>query len=224
MPQLILASRDPELAGALAGTWRLQVVSGVSRLVDALPASGGHRPCLLVADAERSDFDLLLALRAQSPHLWLLLRTAVTGPPLLDMLLKSGARGCLPGHAQAPDVRRAVEAVLRGQLWLPRAVLSDLFESVSRAAQTIEYVRLSTSATPPPLPTPSAAEEDRPGQPRPLTACEQSAFDLARLGWTNKEIARELHVSDNTIKKHLARAFDKLGVHRRRQIYPSSGR
>lgn len=213
MPQLILASQDPDLVGALAGTGHLRVVPAVSGLVEVLPASGVDHPCLLVADAERSDFDLLLALRAHSPRLRFLLRTAVSGPPLLDLLLKCGVCGCLPGHASAQDVRRAADAVLRGQLWLPRALLGELFERVSRAMQPVEPARLSTRV----------AVQDGPGAARPLTACEQVALDLARLGWTNKEIARELHVSDNTIKKHLARAFDKLGVHRRRQVYPSPG-
>jgi len=41
---------------------------------------------------------------------------------------------------------------------------------------------------------------------------------LAAEGLTNKEIARQLQVSPDTVKKHLEAVFGKLGVRRRGQV------
>jgi DNA-binding NarL/FixJ family response regulator len=43
-----------------------------------------------------------------------------------------------------------------------------------------------------------------------LTEREQEIFDLIARGLTNKEIARELDISDQTVKTHLHRAYVKL--------------
>jgi len=39
--------------------------------------------------------------------------------------------------------------------------------------------------------------------------------ELLRRGCINKEIARELGIMEDTVKKHLQSVFAKLGVHRR---------
>ena len=39
-----------------------------------------------------------------------------------------------------------------------------------------------------------------------------------RRGLANKEIARELDISENTVKKHLSSVFQKLGVEDRLQL------
>ena len=46
---------------------------------------------------------------------------------------------------------------------------------------------------------------------------ERQVLELLAAGRSNKEIARELAVSPNTIKTHVARSFEKLEVQRRTQ-------
>lgn len=48
-----------------------------------------------------------------------------------------------------------------------------------------------------------------------LTRREREIVDLLRRGFTNKEIARDLGVMEDTVKKHLQSVFGKLGVRRR---------
>ena len=45
-----------------------------------------------------------------------------------------------------------------------------------------------------------------------LTPREESVVRLVVQGMVNREIARELHLSDHTVKNYLFRIFDKLGV------------
>jgi two-component system, NarL family, response regulator LiaR len=50
-----------------------------------------------------------------------------------------------------------------------------------------------------------------------ITARELEVLTLVARGFSNREIATQLFVSENTVKTHCARAFDKLGVARRIQ-------
>jgi NarL family two-component system response regulator LiaR len=50
-----------------------------------------------------------------------------------------------------------------------------------------------------------------------ITARELEILSLIARGFSNREIAAQLFVSENTVKTHCARSFDKLGVVRRTQ-------
>ena len=50
-----------------------------------------------------------------------------------------------------------------------------------------------------------------------ITARELEVLTLIARGFSNREIATQLFVSENTVKTHCARAFDKLGAARRTQ-------
>lgn len=50
-----------------------------------------------------------------------------------------------------------------------------------------------------------------------ITARELEILTLIARGFSNREIAAELFVSENTVKTHCARTFDKLGAARRTQ-------
>jgi ATP/maltotriose-dependent transcriptional regulator MalT len=65
-----------------------------------------------------------------------------------------------------------------------------------------------------PLPfAPNAAQQQTLG----ITARELEVLTLVGRGLSNREIATQLFVSENTVKTHCARAFDKLGAARRTQ-------
>ena len=60
---------------------------------------------------------------------------------------------------------------------------------------------------------PNAAQQQSLG----ITARELEILTLVAGGLSNREIATQLFVSENTVKTHCARAFDKLGAARRTQ-------
>jgi DNA-binding CsgD family transcriptional regulator len=60
---------------------------------------------------------------------------------------------------------------------------------------------------------PNAARQQTLG----ITARELEILTLVARGFSNREIATQLFVSENTVKTHCARAFDKLGAARRTQ-------
>ncbi|HZL24981.1 MAG TPA: response regulator transcription factor [Acidobacteriaceae bacterium] len=50
-----------------------------------------------------------------------------------------------------------------------------------------------------------------------ITRREMEILELVAQGMSNREIAGKLYVSENTVKTHCSRAFDKLGAKRRTQ-------
>ncbi|MGA3371182.1 MAG: response regulator transcription factor [Terracidiphilus sp.] len=72
----------------------------------------------------------------------------------------------------------------------------------------------STSFVPNSVPfAPNTAKQQSLG----ITARELEILTLVARGFSNREIATQLFVSENTVKTHCARAFDKLGAARRTQ-------
>lgn len=51
-----------------------------------------------------------------------------------------------------------------------------------------------------------------------LTAREKQVVVLVAAGYTNRDIAQEFGVSEQTIKHHIANIFDKLGVSNRLEL------
>ena len=77
-----------------------------------------------------------------------------------------------------------------------------------------------SESTPPPIPVPSSepsltneAQREALG----ITRRELEILELIAKGLSNREIAGKLFVSENTVKTHCSRAFDKLGARRRTQ-------
>ena len=74
------------------------------------------------------------------------------------------------------------------------------------------------------VPVPAQATAREPVAPKTanqqtlgITARELEILTLVACGLSNREIATQLFVSENTVKTHCARTFDKLGANRRTQ-------
>jgi DNA-binding CsgD family transcriptional regulator len=63
----------------------------------------------------------------------------------------------------------------------------------------------------------NTAQQQAQQQTLGITARELEILTLVARGFSNREIATQLFVSENTVKTHCARAFDKLGAARRTQ-------
>jgi DNA-binding NarL/FixJ family response regulator len=110
-------------------------------------------------------------------------------------LFRAGARGVL----SIPDLKfellcKCIRSVYEGQIWAKNEYLAYLVSSLSHPK--------STTAT------------DHQGRPL-LTAREQEVLHLLADGLSNLQLAAELKLSEHTIKNHLFRIYDKLGVSNR---------
>ena len=86
---------------------------------------------------------------------------------------------------------------------------------ITRRRETVVVREVFVPAEAPALEpfAPNAARQQTLG----ITARELEILTLVARGFSNREIATQLFVSENTVKTHCARAFDKLGAARRTQ-------
>ena len=89
---------------------------------------------------------------------------------------------------------------------------------ITRGRETIVVREVLVPASGPLAePAPSFAPNTEQQQTLGITARELEILTLIARGLSNREIATELFVSENTVKTHCSRAFDKLGAARRTQ-------
>jgi DNA-binding CsgD family transcriptional regulator len=122
----------------------------------------------------------------------------------------------------ALEIYGGLVAVLFAALgaWLGRRLLAPR-ERVVVVREPAPAVDPAPAAVPgPPVPA------DRPAlAPVPavaLTRREQEILELIAAGLSTREMAERLGVSENTVKSHASRLFDKLGVRRRTQAVQSA--
>jgi len=86
---------------------------------------------------------------------------------------------------------------------------------ITRRRETVVVREVLVPAEAPALEpfAPNTAQQQNLG----ITARELEILALVARGFSNREIATQLFVSENTVKTHCARAFDKLGAARRTQ-------
>jgi DNA-binding CsgD family transcriptional regulator len=82
--------------------------------------------------------------------------------------------------------------------------------------------RIVVKEVPAPVPEPVSSSvafvaNERKREDLGITRRELEILELVAQGMSNREIAAKLYVSENTVKTHCGRAFDKLGARRRTQ-------
>lgn len=216
LPALPLAAKHAPI--------RLLIISKSRRLFEAFQASCQHDPAeriiieWLADPAPASDppaqpppglilldtitpahrmISLLQTVRHHYPTVRIILLDPSPIPNLVHHIVEFKICGLLPREASPELYRKALRVVRNGELWLPHPVISQIFALFSE-----EYQR---------------AHQATAHAPR-LTTREQAIAALVAQGWTNKEIAKQLDLSPETIKKHLKNIFAKLGTQTRSEL------
>jgi DNA-binding NarL/FixJ family response regulator len=173
-------------------------IASVAALWQQLPADAKG---LVVIDLALPGLDpaaTLAELRRRAPHC----RILVAGPAFSTdaelALLGLGVAGCCGSMLQADMVARIVATVLDGGVWISHAVMPLLLQ------------RMQARATPAVAPASERLTL--------LTPRERQIAQLVGGGASNKVIARELSITDRTVKAHLGAIFQKLGLPDRLQL------
>jgi DNA-binding NarL/FixJ family response regulator len=142
-------------------------------------------------------FEVLTELRAAVPETRVVILLDAAERELVVQAFRRGARGVFCRSDSLSMLTRCVHRVHEGQLWISGEQLEYLLETL----ETAPSARLVNAHGAVLL---SKREED-------VTRC------LAA-GLTNRDIARELKISQNTVKNYLFRIFNKLGVSSRIEV------
>jgi DNA-binding NarL/FixJ family response regulator len=119
-----------------------------------------------------------------------------------DMLaaLRAGASGYLLKDMDIDDLPQALVDVTEGRAAVPGTLLARVLEELRDRSPR----RRATAAAP------EGAEQ--------LTSREWQVLDLLKLDLGTAEIARRLHLSQATVRSHVARIVHKLGVPDRESV------
>ena len=178
----------------------IDVIGEAADGIAGLEAARSLRPDVVLMDIRMPELDGLEATRR--------LTSAGDGPRVLILTtfdldeyvyeaLRSGASGFLLKDTPPEQLVQAITVVAEGEALLAPSITKRLIEEFVRTGGT-------TQTEPPP-----GIQE--------LTSRELEVLRLIARGFSNAEIAKELFVSETTVKTHVARVLMKLGLRDRLQ-------
>lgn len=163
-----------------------------------------HQPKVLLLDKpllDRLGPMPLQWIHQRCPHVRVLLVSEQVCRSVVADVLRNRFHGFLLMTSPRDLCLKAVRAVSKGELWLSRRLLADV---VTDPTWPLALGEAAVSADP-----------DRIRAMETLTQRELQVVVQLQRGCSNKEIARELGIMEDTVKKHVKSVFAKLGVHRR---------
>jgi DNA-binding NarL/FixJ family response regulator len=158
-------------------------------------------PDLLLVDLSMPRMSGLDAVRelagSGDPLPSILLAGSIDRPQLLTAI-HLGVRGLVLKDSPTEVLFEAMMGVVSGRYWLDQTLVSDLFETTRPLIQSSKAAGGSLACG--------------------LTPREREVLTLVVAGYPNKEIALQFSVSEETVKHHLTRMFDKVGASNRLEL------
>jgi DNA-binding NarL/FixJ family response regulator len=174
------------LSQLLATVEDMEVVGTASDGAEAVSLALEERPDVTLMDLSMPNMDGIEAIgrvRAQNPDARIVVLTSFSDRERILDALDAGAVGYLLKDAEPDELIRGVRAAAAGEAPLaPKAASAVL----------------------------TARTEQRPAAE--LTPREREVLAALARGKANKQIARDLGISEKTVKAHLTRVFEAIGV------------
>ena len=134
-------------------------------------------------------------LHRRRPELRILMLSMHENERYLYEALKAGAAGYVLKTVADRDLVEAVRAAMRGEKFLYPGAMTPLIEDFLRRAR-----------------------QDLPVREDPLSPREQEVVKLVAEGYSSKEIAEALVISEKTVERHRANILAKLGMRDRVEL------
>jgi DNA-binding NarL/FixJ family response regulator len=179
----------------------VRVVGEAANGRDAIKLAADLRPDILLLDLLMPVTPGLAALRELArltPPVRTLLLTAEAGDAEIIEALQLGARGIVMKHSATELLFKSIHTVMAGQYWVGRECVGIIIDSMRERAL----------ASGPAVPQPTFG----------LTARQLEIVSAIVAGSTNHDIAEQFSISSKTVKYHLTKMFDRLGVSNRIEL------
>ena len=157
-----------------------------------------HMPDLVLMDVRmpgRGGIDAAQAIKDAVPHTKILMLTISDEEEDLYDAIKAGASGYLLKEISIEEVADSIRQVHAGQSLISPSMASKLLTEFAAMARKDEEKQQ--------MPTPR------------LTDREMEVLTLVAQGLNNRDIAKELFISENTVKNHVRNILEKLHLHSR---------
>jgi DNA-binding NarL/FixJ family response regulator len=189
--RLLIADDHPVvrtgLHGMLTGQPDFELVGEAANGAEAVALTAQRHPHVVLMDLRMPGVDGVTAIaqiKAQYPAAQVLVLTTYDSDVDIVRAVEAGAIGYLLKDAPRDELFRAIRAAARGESTLPPAIAAKLMGRIRASAPALES----------------------------LSERELEVLAHVATGHSNKDIARQLHISEATVKSHLIHVFGKLGV------------
>ena len=187
------------LSKILIADKKIEVVSGVSTLIDLIETCKQNKFDILLLDVDVKGLNLnkILALVKKNKNAKVILLIDDNySENLLINGIRSGIRGYVRKNIESLELIKSIKAVFDGELWAERKLMGKVVDGSSYPTKEVNLK----------------------GQIYDLTETEIKIIKLVLRGLTNKEIADELYISEKTVKFHLYKVFKKLALKNRSEL------
>lgn len=201
---ILIASNNSGLArqltGILASEFLTELMKEAKATCDNIAETHPHLVILDPQLFKTAMPETISKILKTAPHTRIIVLKGTTDTPIDEMLLfKTGAHGFCDADIQPDLLIKAVHAVCHGEIWVPRQLVAQLIGELARENNS-DALKLSRSGA-------KSVEH--------LTPRELQVAKMVHLGGNNKVIARELDISERTVKAHLSAIFRKLNIENR---------
>jgi two-component system, NarL family, response regulator DevR len=182
------------LRGLLARYEELEVVGEAATGEDAVQFIPVVKPDVALLDIRLpgiSGIDTCRLVRSVMPDLRVVFLSSFAAPDEVQAAFNAGAMGYVLKNITSKHVISALKSVMRGQTYVDPEVTEQAMSLIRRP----EKMPLASS----------------------LTKREEEIIILVAEGKTNREIGKLLFLSDKTVRNHVSRILDKLGLSNRSQ-------
>lgn len=176
------------------------VVGEAADGVQAIDLARKLSPQIVLLDLglpDRPGLEVLGELTGMNSGMRTIILTVTIDKTTIVQAIKLGARGIVLKEAASELLIECINTVLKGRYWVGHEILSDV-------VQLLQHF----------LP-----QRSKPNRPNfGLSPRELEVVAAITAGYSNKEIAQKLSLSEQTVKHHVTNIFDKVGVSNRMEL------
>jgi DNA-binding NarL/FixJ family response regulator len=167
---------------------------------EAVNLARRYRPDILLLDLNmpRSGLHAARELSADATPIRTILLTAEISQQDIVRALQFRVQGVVLKDTASEVLFRSIRSVMAGQYWLGRESVSDLVETLRQLVFSPEPVKKTEKFG--------------------LTSRELEIVAKICAGFTNKEISQTLSISEDTVKHHLSKIYNKVGMSNRLEL------
>jgi two-component system response regulator DevR len=185
------------LRAMLAAEAEFDVVADSDTADDIVALADRARPDVVLLDARLpgiSGAEACRLLAASHPEIAVLIVSTYSDDDLVDECIQAGAKGYLIKDIERFSLKESIRALHRGEGAVSPTIAARMLDRLRGEETTAE---------------PSAGPESQ------LSETQRTILRLIADGYSNREIAKQVHLSENTVKSHVQEIFRKLNVRNR---------